>query len=330
MDRIKNSPISRAGKRKPPASAPPARTLRLAEPNEMNYYSKWDVDFRQIEPGAMLTEVTVRPGARVMLLEISMNRSVHQAGLSPREMVTLGLPLTPALRRWRGTGEDTPGLLTFGSGADFDGISDPGFVGLTVGIDAPFLNRIAERVGLPIQDKLAGRGAQPLRRWSPDLQGLGQLGHHLLHDDTAHFGLEEQEDFVARLIAAAAEGECFADRSGAATRARAVDRAIECLSARAEDALSISELCSAVGASWRTLDRGFRERFGIGPKAYLNRFRLSQVRSDLLHSGPEIAVADAANAWGFWHMGQFAKDYRRMFGELPSETRQLTGRDRQV
>ena len=32
------------------------------------------------------------------------------------------------------------------------------------------------------------------------------------------------------------------------------------------------------------------------------------------------SVADAANEWGFWHMGQFAKDYRRMFGELPSET----------
>ncbi|MEM7223517.1 MAG: helix-turn-helix domain-containing protein [Pseudomonadota bacterium] len=290
----------------------------------MNCYSKWEVDFRQIEPGAMVTEVTVRPGAQVTLLEIAMDRAVHQAGCSPRDVVTLGLPLTPALRRWRGEESGSPGLLTFGSGADFEGVSDPDFVGLTVGVDAPFLSRIADRVGLPIQDELAGRGARPLRRWSSDLQGLGQLGHDLLHNAAARFGEAEQGDFVARLIAAAAEGERFADRSGAATRARAVDRALECLRARAEDALSISELCTAAGASWRTLDRGFRERFGIGPKAYLNRFRLGQVRSDLLRAGPEIAVADAANAWGFWHMGQFAKDYRRMFGELPSETLRLS------
>ncbi|MFV2073945.1 MAG: helix-turn-helix domain-containing protein, partial [Thermoanaerobaculales bacterium] len=31
-------------------------------------------------------------------------------------------------------------------------------------------------------------------------------------------------------------------------------------------------------------------------------------------------VTDVANSWGFWHMGQFAADYRRQFGELPSET----------
>jgi len=27
-----------------------------------------------------------------------------------------------------------------------------------------------------------------------------------------------------------------------------------------------------------------------------------------------------ANQYGFWHMGQFAKDYNNLFGELPSET----------
>jgi AraC family ethanolamine operon transcriptional activator len=37
-------------------------------------------------------------------------------------------------------------------------------------------------------------------------------------------------------------------------------------------------------------------------------------------AAPESRVADIAIRWGFWHMGQFARDYRAMFGELPSET----------
>jgi AraC family ethanolamine operon transcriptional activator len=31
-------------------------------------------------------------------------------------------------------------------------------------------------------------------------------------------------------------------------------------------------------------------------------------------------INEIANRWGFWHMSQFAADYRRFFGELPSET----------
>jgi len=30
--------------------------------------------------------------------------------------------------------------------------------------------------------------------------------------------------------------------------------------------------------------------------------------------------ADVAWRWAFWHQSRFAADYRRLFGELPSET----------
>ena len=33
-------------------------------------------------------------------------------------------------------------------------------------------------------------------------------------------------------------------------------------------------------------------------------------------------VQDIAARWGFWHLGHFVTDYRRMFGELPSQTLQ--------
>jgi AraC family ethanolamine operon transcriptional activator len=31
-------------------------------------------------------------------------------------------------------------------------------------------------------------------------------------------------------------------------------------------------------------------------------------------------VQDVAAAWGFWHLSQFATDYRKLFGVRPSET----------
>jgi len=85
--------------------------------------------------------------------------------------------------------------------------------------------------------------------------------------------------------------------------------------------MKVNELSQATGVSERTLLRLFHERFGISPKAYLCRIRLNGVRHNLKRSLPgKVKISDIANAWGFWHMGQFAADYKKLFGELPSAT----------
>jgi AraC family ethanolamine operon transcriptional activator len=42
----------------------------------------------------------------------------------------------------------------------------------------------------------------------------------------------------------------------------------------------------------------------------------------LLIARAETTVADVAADWGFLHLSQFTKDYRELFGERPSETRE--------
>jgi AraC family ethanolamine operon transcriptional activator len=65
--------------------------------------------------------------------------------------------------------------------------------------------------------------------------------------------------------------------------------------------------------------------FGIGPKAHLQCHLLSAVRDQLLTRSGHSLTADIANSWGFWHMGQFAADYRKLFGELPYKSlKQIT------
>jgi AraC family ethanolamine operon transcriptional activator len=62
----------------------------------------------------------------------------------------------------------------------------------------------------------------------------------------------------------------------------------------------------------------------MNPKAYINAVRLNAVHKQLrVAKAGNLFVADAANAWGFWHMGQFAADYRKLFGENPSQTLKL-------
>ena len=55
-------------------------------------------------------------------------------------------------------------------------------------------------------------------------------------------------------------------------------------------------------------------------KNYLKATRLNAVRTEIRRGDLGVKIADIANLWGFWHLGQFARDYRNMFEELPSKT----------
>ncbi len=56
-------------------------------------------------------------------------------------------------------------------------------------------------------------------------------------------------------------------------------------------------------------------------KSYIQAFLLNNAYKALLKSNPgSTSITEVANNLGFWHMSQFAADYRRRFAELPSET----------
>jgi transcriptional regulator GlxA family with amidase domain len=59
----------------------------------------------------------------------------------------------------------------------------------------------------------------------------------------------------------------------------------------------------------------------------LRRVRLAQARADLEAPGPNTSVTNVAYDCGFSHLGRFAQEYARRFGESPSETlRRARGR----
>ena len=61
--------------------------------------------------------------------------------------------------------------------------------------------------------------------------------------------------------------------------------------------------------------------FGISPHRFLKLRRMSMVRAALRScEGRMPLVKSVALAHGFWHLGQFAHDYRATFGETPSDT----------
>jgi AraC-like DNA-binding protein len=83
----------------------------------------------------------------------------------------------------------------------------------------------------------------------------------------------------------------------------------------------ISEICSGLHVSRRTLHRAFHEAIGLGPVAFLRRKRLCSVHKILRSSDPMMTnVAQVALQYGFANLGRFSGDYRQLFEEYPSQT----------
>jgi TolB-like protein/Flp pilus assembly protein TadD len=99
-------------------------------------------------------------------------------------------------------------------------------------------------------------------------------------------------------------------------------RAIDCLRRHLTGKISIPDLVAHCGVPERTLRKHFRIFLAVSPLKYWRQLRLAAVRACLLEGSDSISIAEVATRFGFSHLGRFARDYGRQFGETPSVTLQ--------
>jgi AraC family transcriptional regulator, ethanolamine operon transcriptional activator len=104
------------------------------------------------------------------------------------------------------------------------------------------------------------------------------------------------------------------------TRAYIVYKAQQFIEERLATGFSMSELCTTLRVSRRTLEYAFRDIIGASPKRYILALRLGRARRDIVVRGAQISITEIAERWGFFHPGRFGAVYKDFFHERPSET----------
>lgn len=87
-----------------------------------------------------------------------------------------------------------------------------------------------------------------------------------------------------------------------------------------QEDLKLSDIAAAVAVSPRILQKAFAQHCGCSPMQFFKRIRLQHAREELCNAKRGTKVTDVMLRYGFNQGGKFAKSYREMFGELPSET----------
>jgi AraC-like DNA-binding protein len=139
-----------------------------------------------------------------------------------------------------------------------------------------------------------------------------------------------EEAAIATLLESLDTGP-FPEQAAAETRrVEAARRGEEFMRAHLEERIAVREVAQSAGMTVRSLERGFLEAFGVAPKAYLQILRLNAARTELVGADAGTTVREVAARWRQSHLGRFAADYSRIFGEPPGKTLQGRRRARAV
>ena len=284
----------------------------------------WNAEMRQLEKGAGINSFSTVATQYAAAICFDFERRNHQIALPPSGFTTFGLPARPqAPGRIANRSLESESILNIDPEQGMDAVVEGGFSGLTLAFPDERIHYLGECLELPDEVLRYERGTerQPNAATIDQLREAAQGAIRLLQqnpENTAAITLLESELPMAMIEAW--HGGRSMPRGKAHTRYRVMRRALEYIDAHPAEPHSIEALCSACATSVSTLERAFRDHFGVSPKTYLTLFRLAGLRRALVAAEPQTTVTQAANDWGFWHMGKLAADYRRAYNELPSAT----------
>ena len=291
----------------------------------------WDVVFQPLTVGdfASRTRFVSLPGG--LVYQETWNRPLRVTGELRPELIGFALP-APTPQPFRVWNEElsTPWRAPWLASG----------MGVEMTTDATYQNTILlfeRRLFDRVSRELATGGEEP---WEPAerfprchprrARELHHIVRHLLAfavgppGPLQPLGGASLEESIIAAVAAAFRTDSgtnpSSDLDSSASRRRRL--AETCLEyAAAENfQLSMPQLCAAVGKSERTLRYVFQENFGLAPIRYLRHCRFNGARRELAAAEPDATtVTEIATRWGFYELGRFAVDFRRLFNELPSE-----------
>jgi AraC family ethanolamine operon transcriptional activator len=289
----------------------------------------WDIELTQLQPGACGVAVTVVPLGPALICSGRYDQALLQHVGPPDGCLSVNRPgRGSAPVALHGHELEAGEVFVSGSGADVETVSRGVLFPTTLSVRFDFLH--AQTHWLNDASLLSRRGMQlhsPGEQWTSNFLDAMEWIFAAVNEypDIIH-----REDVRASLLdqllvrvntLGAADAPQSDSRATRSARRQAVERAREYIRVNLTEPIRLSDLCKHAHAQARSLEYGFREVVGVSPIAYIRATRLHRARRLLRSTAVRTrSISEIALDCGFWHLSQFAVDYKHLFNESPSVT----------
>ena len=111
--------------------------------------------------------------------------------------------------------------------------------------------------------------------------------------------------------------------SKALSHVRAIEEPVKFIREHYHRQISIDELAELAHLSVSALERRFKKHLAKTPNQFINEVRLENARKLLIET--QLPISQVAYQCGFSEPSYFSKQFRRLFGEIPSQMRSQLG-----
>ena len=302
--------------------------------------NQWDADFRQLNTEQSRARIFQSQIGSILVSNVHFGCHVEQRGTTPHSMRTFAILSADCPDfYWFGHIVNKDELLVFPTHGEIDCFTRAGFGVTTISIPEDLLSEFFARNGVDDLNKIIGREEIVKKTSIANLNELRslipQLKNRLLKN---HFNSKQPSLVIDNYFNDKIHDEILLTIFNIMTdnhipsknaihdlpfknSSSTLQLLLEYIKKNNDELLSISQLCHVAQISERTLQYLFMKHLGMTSKNYMKGQKLYSIHKELWAcETSNIEIRNIAHKYGFWHMGQFAADYRKLFGELPSIT----------
>ncbi len=299
--------------------------------------SGWRNRYYQLTPGKIDSRLTEVGVAGMHVFREIFSHEVAQYGTAPPRSISFALPsaknVTPKVVDGRVTNR---GVYAISGGAEFTlHVTSGGDTLVLVVGEEEWRNAVDTAQPALSARRYPGGPVQYDAQAYPDaarrLRRQFDAAHRSPLMSTAHRAHKVFRDSMlcALMDLRPGETENRTESLNHSVRAEVVRRSRDLVLGAEGEPVTVLDLCRACRLSRRAIQTSFMRETGVTPLVYMRALRLNEVRA-LLASSPreDLSIGVAAARFAFYHLSHFATDYRKLFGELPSETLRQPGKPR--
>ena len=283
---------------------------------------EWNLDVIQLKPGKFSVKLTQLIAANFQLGHARFNLGAKQEGVSPVGVWTFAFVDSDKMF-WRNYKIKPHSIIVYAPGSEVNAVNSAGFEVTVFSVPDIFLKEIAKKINLSAFyqslktiEVFETKGSL----WKVLFQSiLKELSKHK-QNSTYQTDMEFIKKFSEDLLILMKDSVISTKKVSSKKRLKSLHESEEYVLQHITEPFTVLDIASSVGVSERTLLYAFNNRFGIGTKAFIKVLKLNHVYHALHKENKNVSVALIARSSGFWHMGQFYRDYKKFFGELPSVT----------